>query len=180
MSSTSNNFPMSTFLDLPPEIRSLICKYTARSMLEFDSVMHELFFTSNNPILDDFLPDIVRHLVLNETVFESQCFDKFVDYVLSKKIKVRSVTIPKDFDVTDEQSKLLDFFKLGTQELRTTFTETTRKMAYAEFITFLNGSIGDTYPEFMFTCLKSINEFTNLVCLRLELRESWFKRWLYQ
>ncbi|GME99382.1 unnamed protein product [Ambrosiozyma monospora] len=43
-------------------------------------------------------------------------------------------------------------------------------MAYAEFITFLNGSIGDTYPEFMFTCLKSINEFTNLVCLRLELR----------
>ncbi|GME78758.1 unnamed protein product [Ambrosiozyma monospora] len=184
---SSNNFSISTILDLPHEIRSLIGGYIANdinvllssnaafsystgSALKFESLMHELLSMSNNPILDDLLSDIVQQLVLNETVFESQYFDKLVDYVLSKKIKVRSVKIPERFYVTDEHPKLLDFFKFGTEELAAKFTaETPKKMAHAKFVTSLDCSIRSPSRDSLSAFSNFIKEFPNLTRLHFEI-----------
>ncbi|GMG22390.1 unnamed protein product [Ambrosiozyma monospora] len=179
---SSNNFSISTVLDLPQEIRHIISmnmandfnsfissegifSYTTGSALEFEAMMHQLLSMSNNPILDDLLSDIVQQLVLNEIVFESQYFEAFADYVLSKKIKVRSVTIGPGFYVTDRQPKLLDFFKLGTEELITTYTDGINKMTHAKFITSLDVFTRDLRPDFSASKLKCINELPNLTRL---------------
>ncbi|GME76543.1 unnamed protein product [Ambrosiozyma monospora] len=108
---SSDNSSHSIFLDLPQELRTLIegfivndinllissndidSYYSTGSALEIESLMHELLSMSNNPILDDLLSNVVRQLVLNETVFRSQFFYKLVDYVLSRKSKVKSVSL---------------------------------------------------------------------------------------
>ncbi|GMG23117.1 unnamed protein product [Ambrosiozyma monospora] len=180
---SSNNFSIFTVLDLPQEIRHIISKniandfnsfisskgifsYTTGSALEFEAMMHQFLFMSNYPILDDLLSDIVQQLVLNEIFFESQYFEAFADYVLSKKIKVRSVTIGLGFSVTDEQPKLLDFFELGTEELITTYTVETNKRAHAKFITSLDVLTRGIEPV---SDVKCINEFPNLTRLHYRI-----------
>ncbi|GME72439.1 unnamed protein product [Ambrosiozyma monospora] len=164
--------------NLPQEIVCLIFQYVIVDYLNYinntvnkkqgigiESLMKELTCVSDqNYVLAGAVSMAFEQLELNSAICKCRYFDKFADFILSRKIKLKSITMNYDYFNFD-QSKAMNTLKYGCQKLKGwcvigNDSNILQYAPYLQFVTSLDASLTYAFNKNCF--LQTLNDLTRL------------------
>ncbi|GMG22662.1 unnamed protein product [Ambrosiozyma monospora] len=164
--------------NLPQEIVCLIFQYVITDYLNYinstinkkqsigmEFMTKELVCLSDqNSALAGAVSMAFEQLELNSSVCKCRYFNKLADFILSRKIKLKSITMNYDY-FNFEQSKAMDTLKYGCRKLKGwcvigNDSNLLQYAPYLQFVTSLDASLTYAFNKSCF--LQTLNDLTSL------------------